>query len=234
LTSSKALDRSKAWGLERPARSHSSCIAVASGVLLGPVVLFGVAGFALWGAFGLLSAAGALLVTLLILKTSTATLSASLAPKPLADPRALNLITGLSRDLEIEPPPAYVVDAPGINALVFWHRGHACLGLTATAVSDLPRTELEAVIAHCLGRLDHAAGGLHRSELRLGGTFGACGSGPQQGDDATAAAITRYPPAVASAIRKAEPVSGRFGYLWFVPEGSGADREVRIAALSDL
>ena len=56
-----------------------------------------------------------------------------------------------------------------------------------------------------------------------------------QSDDIRAAATTRFPPALVSAIEKAEPRGGRFGPFWFVGTGP-ADRSVdeRIATLQDL
>jgi hypothetical protein len=55
------------------------------------------------------------------------------------------------------------------------------------------------------------------------------------GDDVAAAAVTRYPPALASAIEKADPRGGKCGPLWFVPDKPlGRTPAERVDALGDL
>jgi hypothetical protein len=203
-------------------------------VLAGPAVVFAAVGYAFWGATGLLPAALALLVSFLVLRTSSTTLVQSLDPRPAEDARLLNIVKGLSGELGIDAPSPFVVRGPGVNALVFLHGGHTAIGFTEEALRTYARTELEGVVAHCLVRLDPASG-LDRTALTLGGTFGRCGRGVDQRDDARAAAVTHYPPALAKAIERSTPATGRYSYLWFLGEPPAhAPAEERIRALSEL
>lgn len=231
----KIASHAEAWGIEHGSHSNSRCRAVAAIVSLGPPLAVALVGYALFGLPGLLPAALALLIVFLILRTSTTALVSSLDPQPARDQRLQNIVTGLTGDLGIRAPEAYTVRGPGRNGLVFWYRGRPALGLTAEAVSGYARTELEAVVAHLLARLDRTSGGLDRTSLRLGGILGPCAQGVTIAEDARAAAITRYPPALAKAIEKARPAAGRFSHLWFVGERPGhPSPEARAAALSDL
>ncbi|MGI8775277.1 MAG: M48 family metalloprotease [Actinomycetota bacterium] len=155
--------------------------------------------------------------------------------RPLEDShhRLRNLVEGLSRDLHIAAPAIWVIEAAGPNALVSWAGGPHVV-VTTGLVATYTRTELEAVVAHCLVRI--ATGDVRRAVQ-------ATGLGPLSGrtvkegrvQDLQTVSLTRYPPALASAIRKAEPQGGGFGLLWFV--GSPATHvpaEDRAAALLDL
>lgn len=205
------------------------------GTLVLPALVVGLIGYLLVGVLGLLPALLVALVAVLILRRATAALTAALEPRSAEDARLLNLVTGLSKDLGREPPRTFIVAGEGVNALVFWYAHGPALGLTQEAASGLPRTELEAIVSHCLVRLDPEAGGLDRAALTLGGTFGVCGWGGTQADDVRAAAVTRYPPALAQAIQRSTPARGRFSYLWFVAEGRDhVPREARIEALGQL
>lgn len=231
----QAAERSAAWGLPSAPPPSVRCKTVAAVALVGPALVFGAAGFALWGPPGLASSVVALLVSFLIVRTATSALLGSLAPVPADDVRLLNLVAGLSTDLGHAPPPTFIVQGDGANALVFRYGGRPALGITAAAATELARIELEAVVAHCLVRSDPTVGGLDRTSLALGGTFGACAGRVTQLDDARAVAVTRYPPALATAIEKATPASGRFSYLWFVAEGPGSvSNEARLEALGSL
>ena len=227
--------RVEAWGIPATSEKGGRCKVVAGLVLLAPVVLFGIVGFLIWDLPGLIPAVLAALVAFLIVRTATSALTASLAPTAATDARVLNLVAGLSKDLGIETPPTFIVRGEGANALMFRHAGATSLGLTRAAIDEFTRTELEAVIAHSLIRTDPGVGTLDKTALGLGGTFGACSARVTEADDARAVAITRYPPALAKAIERSTPVSGRFAYLWFVGEGaSHAPREARLEALATL
>ena len=113
-------------------------------------------------------------------------------------------------------------------------RGDA-LAVTRALLEGFTRTELEAVVSHCLVRLNSVD--LDRASLSV--ALGPLGSGsiPTVGDrdDVAAAAVTRYPPALAAAIEKAEPRSGRYAAFWFVASGrSHRSASERAAALRDL
>lgn len=166
------------------------------------------------------------------------------------EPRLANLAAGLARDLDAEPPQLYLVASGGPNALVVRSSGSA-VAITQSLLEVYTRTELEAVIAHCLVRLRD------RRRMRRMGLAVALGRparpplgrparpfrSPALGnpepvgleDDLAAVSVTGYPPALASAILKAEPASGRFAPLWFVgTDPSRPAPERRVAELSDL
>ena len=151
-----------------------------------------------------------------------------------ADPRLVNISAGLASDIGMKAPRVFVSDSDGPNAMVCIARGPA-IAVTRTLLDDYTRTELEAVVAHCLVRL--AAGSVERAmvSVALGplGTKSVPPIGPSE--DVRAAALTRYPPALASAIEKAAPRTGRFAALWFVPAGPlHASQADRAAAVRDL
>ena len=235
MSPTEAAGRAEAWGVAGSAPDRARCKAVAAAVLTVPSLVFGAAGYLIIGLAAVIPALVALLVAFLTLRTAATAAVGSLDPRPAEDARLLNIVSGLSADLGREPPATFVVRGEGPNAALFWRGGGPAIGVTTQAVTGLARTELEAMIAHCLVRLDPAVGGLDRSALTLGGTFRPCAHGVTEADDARTAAITRYPPALAKAIEKAVPASGRFSYLWFVAEGpSHAPVEERIGALGEL
>lgn len=149
-------------------------------------------------------------------------------------PRPHNVVDGLAPRLGIPRPDLYLIDEGGPNALVSSRHGGA-IALTRTLVEGFSRTELEAVLAHCLVRL--RAGSVQRATTKLAfGPFGRMLIDPVgASDDVAAAAVTRYPPALISAIEKAQPRANKCAPLWFVPERpAGRDPVERIEALSDL
>lgn len=149
------------------------------------------------------------------------------------DARLMNLVDGLAGDLHVRALKVWVIDSAGPNAFVTWARGPH-LAVTAGLVTGYTRTELEAVVAHCLVRL--ATGDARRAAqaVALGPLAGkTVPEGTVQ--DLQTVSVTRYPPALASAIRKAEPEGGRFGLLWFVGSSeSHVPQEDRASALLDL
>lgn len=150
------------------------------------------------------------------------------------EPRFWNIATGLARDLGTKPPHLFVVTEGGPNSLACIARGPA-IAVTKSLLDSYTRTELEAVVAHGLVRL--ASGTIERATLAVAlGPLGTKSLPPVGGaDDVHACALTRYPPALAGAIEKAEPRSGRFAALWFVAdEGGHRDRADRVAAIRDL
>lgn len=171
--------------------------------------------------------------------------ASALAPE--LEPRLSNLATGLARDLGTDPPGLFLIPSGGPNALVVRSSGSA-LAITTSMLELYTRTELEAVVAHCLVRLLDprrlrkaalaAAVGLparspRGPSARLPGEPGAGPVGLE--DDLAAVWTTRYPPALAAAISKASPASGRFAPLWFVSSGpSQLPPNRRIAEVSDL
>ena len=149
-------------------------------------------------------------------------------------PRLWNIASGLASDMRTKVPHLLVIEEGGPNALACMARGPA-LAVTKSLLDDYTRTELEAVVAHGLVRL--ASGTIDRAMLSVAlGPLGTKSLPPVGGaDDVHACAITRYPPALANAVEKAEPRSGRFAAFWFVGEGGGhRDQAERVLAIRDL
>jgi hypothetical protein len=148
--------------------------------------------------------------------------------------RLENLVRGLSSDLGIKPPVLLVTAALGPNAMVA-KGSHYSLVVTEDLVGAFSRTELEAVLAHCLVRIAgrqvvaaQAGLAMGRLGVGVGGVTGA-------EDDVLTASVTRYPPALASALEKCELQRGRLAPLWFAAEGpSHVPLARRIAVLNDL
>ena len=133
-------------------------------------------------------------------------------------PRASNIIEGLADRLGLTGVDAYSFDGPS-NAFT-GRTDRVAVALSSELLRDYTRTELEAVVAHCLVR----AGAAGKRATRVG-----------YADDVRAVALTRYPPALASVLEKAIPYVGRFAPLYLVAEHP-SHRPVpeRVAALQDL
>ncbi len=133
-----------------------------------------------------------------------------------------------------DAPYVLVVEAAECNALVARRGRRAAMAVTTGALATLTRTELEAVVAHCLVRCDPA---------RLAAAGAACAFGPLlmtlaprvgYDDDVAAAALTRYPPGLARALRKCDG-GARFAPLWLVAPGPlHRPVEERVAELEQL
>jgi hypothetical protein len=149
-------------------------------------------------------------------------------------PRLVNLVAGISARLGAEPPSLWLLDKDGPNALV-GRAGGPALGVTSALLERCTRTELEAVVTHCLLRLERSP---RLAREALASCLGTAArpllpvvGGPE---DVAVAALTRYPPALASAIRKAAP-ERRFAPYWFVaPEPFDEPPEGRADAVASL
>jgi heat shock protein HtpX len=143
---------------------------------------------------------------------------------PVTDARLCNLIEGLCTGAGVRPPRVVVVDSPGLNALAAGtSSAHGVLAVTSGLLAELDRIELEAVLAEVLWmiRYDEIVPG-----TVLAATFGLFrGLALEQDRDSRAdqgaITLTRYPPALASALEKVESkgavVAGQPGYqahLW--------------------
>jgi hypothetical protein len=161
--------------------------------------------------------------------------SVSARPLPSGSaPRLENVVSGVSADIGRSAPPIWTTADVGPNAMVCLNRG-AALTVSRSAIEELTRTELEAVIAHTLLRASR--GSLWRGSLAaaLGPAAGPVGPHVGPLEDGRAAAWTRFPPALTSALAKCDPVRGRFAVLWFAGIDSyHASIEARIAALNEL
>ncbi len=148
--------------------------------------------------------------------------------------RASHLVTQLAVDLNVEVPQLWIATRAEANALVCLARRPVLL-LTTALIEQYTRTELEAVVVHCLRRCTRK----NLMRAQVASAFGGFGLrlAPAVGevDDVMVASITRYPPALASAIRKASPLEPRWSAFWFVANGA-PHRPVadRLALLADL
>jgi hypothetical protein len=133
------------------------------------------------------------------------------------EPRLRRVLSGIASDLGVPEPVLRLVPDDGPNAFLC-PAGGLYVGVTRSLLESYTLTELEAVVAHCLMRVNR--GELWRTTLAVarGPLAGPLGAGRDGIDDVGAAALTRYPPALASAIRKARPRGGRFAPFWFVGE----------------
>lgn len=149
------------------------------------------------------------------------------------DARLINLAEGLAAKLSIEPPTLWVLPKGEPNSLVC-STPKPALAITRAGLDAYTRTELEAVVAHGLVHL--TSGDLAWTTLAMYAPFGRglAPSSPESYDTA-AVALTRYPPALASALRRSPPQKGRSAKLWFSSEGPGQPPvSDRVTAVEDL
>jgi hypothetical protein len=201
-----------------------------------PVLICGGIGWALggpaWAAAAAAVAAAALWAWLLLQGRLVLRSLDAVTLTPEQAPRLFNIADGLTARAHGGVPALWLIPNGGPNALVCW-AGGPCIAVTQSLLDDYTRTELEAVMAHCLVRL--------RTTSALSETLalGRLGITVAPSDvlwaDAATAALTRYPPALASAITKAQPRSDRFAPLWFVSAASGqTSPSARAEMLQDL
>lgn len=160
----------------------------------------------------------------------------ALGARPLGSgesPRLGVLVAGISGDLGLSPPSIWILSEEDSNALVC-HAGGPAIAITTGALKDLTLTELEAVVTHCLVRA--AATDLKwTSAVAVLGFVDGLAPTVGRASDVRTVALTRYPPALVSALTKSTTTRSRFGPLWFA--GSSAAHtpsEERIALLQDL
>jgi heat shock protein HtpX len=126
---------------------------------------------------------------------------------PVGDARLWNLAEGLSISAGLRQPRLLVIDSPGLNAVAAGTRAdRAIVGVTSGLLAELDRIELEAVLAEELMQIRH-----HQTTPAtvVAATFGFGRSLVRRADqdayaDQAAVALTRYPPALASALEKLE------------------------------
>jgi len=148
-------------------------------------------------------------------------------------PRFENIAAGLSTDLGMSKPGLWIVEEGGPNAFVAWSRGPQ-IGITRAVLTDFTRTEVEAIVAHCLVRVVSGEARARTAATALG-PLAAGGARVGGALDVASASLTRYPPALASAIGKSTPRAGRYSGAWFSSEApSHVTPAERIAALDDL
>jgi hypothetical protein len=224
------------WGKDHvvaPARSGWRLFAAPIGVA---VVVALVMGSIFLGLAGLLTGSAFVIVALAWLLTQgrRALRSVSAAPAaPATAPRLFNIVEGLAPEIGAPPPTLYVYPSHDPNAFVCNSHGPA-LAVSAGMLEGFSRTELEAVIAHCLVRM--ATGAVPRAGVAAAfGSLSAWFAPVGWSDDVRAVAVTRYPPALASALRKAKPARGHLAPFYFAASSAGhRASEERAAAVLDL
>lgn len=124
---------------------------------------------------------------------------------PIIDARLFNLVEGLSIGAGLRQPRLRVIDSTGLNALAGGTTStKAILGVTSGLLAELDRVELEAVVAEELVRIRRSDTG---PVTLLAATFGvgrrlAVAADSDTAADLGAVGLTRYPPALASALEK--------------------------------
>ncbi len=139
---------------------------------------------------------------------------------PGRDARLTNLVEGLCTGAGVRQPDVVVIESAGLNALAAGtSTGRALLAVTTGLMADLDRIELEAVLAEALWMIRYEE---ILPATVLAATFGLTGRMVLDPDrdskaDQGAIALTRYPPALASALEKIEAkgaaVAGQPGFL---------------------
>lgn len=199
------------------------------------------------------AAAGLLIATLFWSRASQSALRA-LRARPLAPgdhPRLENLIEGLCTTHGFDRPSVHVVETPAINAAsVGLRRTPAHLVVTRGALSSLDRLELEAVVARQLCEMRR---GVARSTV-LASISRIPGAGPftarlwsRSGGfntateiDVEAARLISFPPALASALKKAADgpspeASGAVAHLWLVaPQQAASGSQARSSTIQRI
>ena len=147
--------------------------------------------------------------------------------------RLERLVAGLAADLGIPAPRVLTFDgAP--NALVTHDQHGPVMYVSSSLLEGYGLTELEALVAHCLVRVRSGVPGPAWARWVPGWTKRVPACSPASFDVA-AASVTRYPPGLASALRKATPRDGRDQGLWFAPRAADAcSPSARADALEDL
>ncbi|MEA2505975.1 MAG: heat shock protein HtpX [Actinomycetota bacterium] len=143
--------------------------------------------------------------------------------------RLHNLVEGLASGAT---PSIWVIPKGEPNAFICRSRVPV-IAVTQSLLDGYTRTELEAVVAHCVVRLPELNRLSRAVALGSVGMKTVARVGFSQ--DAAAVAVTLYPPALARAIEKARPRGGRFSALWFAgDEHSHQPQSARVQRLSEL
>lgn len=216
-------------------------------VIVPPATIIGLAFWAILWAVGVSSltaiaaaaVVGLAVAALLWLKAPQSALAA-LGARPLTRgeyPRLENLVEGLCTTHGFNRPSLHVVETAAINAASAGRHPHAAhLIVTRGALTELDRLELEAVVARQLCEIRRGVA-IHTARASVAripavGAIAVRLAGDASGHDRVtdidieAVRLTSYPPALASALSKAEAAagpkaSGAAGQLWFAtPRGA--------------
>lgn len=161
---------------------------------------------------------------------------------PRTDARLWNLVEGLSISAGVRQPRLVVVDSPALNALAAGTSpNRAVLAVTTGLLDELKRIEIEGVLAEEIFLIRHGHTG---PATVIAATWGvgrrlAVPADRDAVADLGAVSLTRYPPALASALEKVEAkgaaVDGqtsRLAHLWLAdprPDAPAARGRLPIA-----
>ncbi len=188
--------------------------AVALAVVLGAAVGAGVSRWA-----GLAAGVGATVTVVAVAWWASAPLvlavSGARAASPLDQPRAHNLLDAICAGAGVVKPGLAVVDHPSIDLMAVGRSpARATVVATSGLLAQLTLVEMEAVLAHQVVRIKAnqicpatvavvGLGSLAVLVPRAGGLAAwATGHGSESSADVAAVALTRYPPAMVSALEK--------------------------------
>lgn len=158
-------------------------------------------------------------------------------------PRLHNVVEGLCVANGVAKPALYVIDDAAPNAFVVGRSAeHASLAVTQGLLEIMNRVELEAVIAHELSRIKDDDVVVDTLAVTLPVTARlvhlVMGRGREPRTDMAAVAMTRFPPALASALVKmrdggtaVQTSSWATAHLWIAAARSGS--EVRDPSVED-
>jgi len=232
-TSAPAADE---WGARGPRYPLRKRLVVVE-LLLLPALPVALVGFLLWGFAGLFAGLVLAIVSLLVWALVLRSPLRRLQPRPArpgeAD-RFQNLVEGLSRDLGAAPPKLLVIERDEPNAYVARRLGSEYVGVTTGLLATYPRTEQEAVAAHCVVRLRSTPVSFSTMAAATGKWAYAHAPVVGDADDLAAASVTRYPPALAAAIAKAGDSMDEAPLAFSSRAACHRTAEVRCDALSDL
>lgn len=168
-----------------------------------------------------------------------------------------NLVDGLCVTSGVPKPALWVIDDPAANAVALGRTPQrAVLVMTSGILEELPRIELEGVVAFLLGQIrsgDTADTCFAAALVSPVASWGSLGSDLvrrvtepelQTRSDVAACRITRYPPGMIAALERLATLDTRprvqppsSATLWLIPPSPGADvptLDERIAMLREL
>lgn len=223
------------WGVE-VARPEPLAVARSGALLAVPAVLVAVVLVLLigpaWGGLALLLGVGATVAWVLGQGWLTYRSCGARRPGPGEHPRLTNMVSSLAAQMGIAGVGAAVAPGAEPAAWLCPVGGRAVLVCSEGLLERFTRTEVEAVVASLLVRRRDYGGLLPLISAALWFAAGSLG-GVTPADDVRALSVTRYPPALASALLQASPERGRRAAFAFAPAGPVAP-EVRAAQVRDL
>lgn len=224
---------------------------VSAGAAVAVVVGLAVMLFSIWVglAVGIVGVVAWVLYVRSVVSSAPARFVASTGARRVAEgefPRLDNLLDGLGVTSGVAGAKVWILDDRHLNAAVTADRDSADLVLTTGLVEGLGRLELEGVLANLLGRVRDGSARFCTVALALPGGRGRRSIDTRLGDqwpimtDLAAVDLTRYPPALSSALSvmaasgtEVNGASGASSVLWLAPpQGDNAEDPAPLALRS--